>query len=300
MKRPIVLLLLLASALVSCVAAMGDVHARPSPGPVAQAAPSSNPLAVLIVGDLSNKALRQKEEEVIALIRQSMAEQGLPKEVLPILTYHVNVKSERVYCEKVLKIPKSQLLFIGLAEHKNLVVKKVIVREPNVKNPETAVYNLFRQAVAIITGIPPEELPDPNGKPSPSPLPTRTPTHQPTEDPTPTGNADDVHIDQAVMCLSVDSRGAPRSKTDVYTPEDTFYVSMEVYGLQVGTVIEARWYTGRDLIKSARIVSDKVGDYYAWFSLEPESRWVPGRYRVAISINGQYKETVYFRVSESN
>lgn len=261
--------------------------------PAAAQAPSGgNPLAILIVGDENSKALRQKEEEVVALIRQSMAEQGLPKEVLPILVYHMNKKSERAYCEKVLKIKSTQLLFIGLAEHKNLVVRKVIVREPNVKNPETAVVNLFRQAVAIITGIPPEDLPTP-GK-------TTEPTHEPTHDPTPTGNADDIHIDNAVMCQAVDGRGAPQSKTDVFASDDTFFVSMEVYGLQVGTVVEARWYTGRDLIKTSRIVSDKVGDYYAWFSLEPERRWKPGRYRIAVSVNGQYKETVYFRVSDSD
>lgn len=265
--------------------------------PAAAQAPSGgNPLAILIVGDENSKALRQKEEEVVALIRQSMAEQGLPKEVLPILVYHMNKKSERAYCEKVLKIKPTQLLFLGLAEHKNLVVRKVIVREPNVKNPETAVVNLFRQAVAIITGIPPEDIPTPD-KTTP---PTKVPTPEPSNDRTPTAGADDIHVDNAVMCQAVDGRGAPQRKTDVFDPEDTFFVSMEVYGLQVGTVVEARWYTGRDLIRSSRIVSDKVGDYYAWFSLEPERRWGPGRYRIAISVNGQYKETVYFRVSESN
>jgi len=265
--------------------------------PAAAQAPSGgNPLAVLIVGDESSKALRQKEEEVVALIRQSMAEQGLPKEVLPILVYHMNKPKERAYCEKVLKIKRTQLLFLGLAEHKNLVVRKVIVREPNVKNPETAVVNLFRQAVAIITGIPPEDIPTP-GKTTP---PTQEPTHEPTHEPSPTGNADDIHVDNAVMCQAVDGRGAPQGKTDVFAPEDTFYVSMEIYGLEVGTVIEARWYSGRELLNMKRLVSDKVGDYYAWFSQAPERRWAPGRYRVAISVNGQYKETVYFRVSESN
>ncbi len=278
------LAVLLATAFAVGIIAGALAHARPAKPPS-----GSNPLAVLIVGDETSKALRQREEEVIQLIRQSMAEQGLPKEMLPILVYHLNKPAERAYCEKKLKITKKDLLFLGLAEHKNLVVSKVVLRESHVQNSQQAVISLFQRAVAVITGLPPTEVP----VTTPSPTETSEPGGEPSPDDS------GVSVDHAVMCRSVDGRGAPRDRTDVFDPEDSFYVSMECFGLQIGTRVETVWYQGKKVIHRARLLSDKMGDYYAWFSVSPGAIWAPGRYRVSVSVNGAYKTSVYFRVSES-
>jgi hypothetical protein len=254
-------------------------------------APPTN-MAILIVGDETSKVMRQREEEVVRLIRQSAREQGIPKEVLPILVYHLNKPAERSYCEKKLRITRKQILFLGLAEHKNLVVSRVLARENNVTDAEKGVVDLFRQVVAVYTGVPPEEQPK---LPTYTPSPTTTPTETPGEDP------DGTHVGSAVTCRSVDSSGAPRQKTEVFDPEDAFNVSMEVYGLQVGTKIETRWYRGKTLLDRKSILSDKIGDYYAWFTLPPGSgAWPAGRYQVSIFINGRYQMTVPFRVSDSD
>lgn len=271
------------------LALLAAVAAAQAPGPARKrpASPTAHSLAVLIVGDETSHAMRQKEEELIGLIRSSLKEEGLPKEVVPILVYHINKADERAYCAKKLGITKKQLLFVGLAEHRNLVVSKVILREPNVTDPQQAVVNLVRRAVAVVSGIP-------------ETTPTVHHTASPTETPTRTPQADaNMRVAGAVACRSVDSRGAPINKTDVFDPEDTFYVSMEVYGLHVGTVIEARWFHGSEAVTTAHITSDKEGDYYAWFSVPPEKkRWAAGRYRVNILLNGRYQTSVPFRVSD--
>jgi len=254
------------------------------------AAPTN--MAILIVGDETSKVMMAREEEVVRLIRQSAREQGIPKEVLPILVYHLNKPNERAYCEKKLKITRKQILFLGLAEHKNLVVSRVLARENNVTNAEQGVVNLFRRVVAVYTGIPPEEQPK---------MPTTTPTTPPTTPTETPGGEDpsDTHVGTAVTCRSVDSSGAPRGKTAVFDPEDSFNVSMEVYGLQMGTRIETRWYRGKTLLDKKTIMSDKIGDYYAWFTLPPSAgAWQPGRYQVSIFVNGRYQMTVPFRVSD--
>jgi hypothetical protein len=248
---------------------------------VALGAPAQS-LAVLIVSDGRSAAQKAKEEQMIHLIHKSLDDQGLPREVLPILTYHTNKADERIYLERTLGIKTKDLVFLGLAQHQNLVVKKVILREPNVGNPEDAVASLFQRAVAVLTGVNPDVTPSPD----------QTPIY------TPHTTSSSTRIMSAVLCRAVNAAGEPLERTSDFSPRDAFYVSCDVRGLRQGTVLEAKWYSGSTLIKSGRLVSDKVGDYYAWFAMQPLTTWLPGTYKVSLFVNGQQQASEYFRVND--
>lgn len=125
------------------------------------AAPDTRTLAVLIVSDGRTAAHLQKEEQIIQFIHDSLDEQGMPHSALPILTYHTNRPDERIYCEKRLGIRSRDLVFLGLAQHQNQVVKKVILREPNVRDPKQAVMALIARAVAVWKPTPSVSPPTP-------------------------------------------------------------------------------------------------------------------------------------------
>lgn len=270
---------LVAAAAVSLTMLLPVVLGRPS-----VAAPAARPqsLAVLIVSDGRTRAQLQKEEQMIALIHQSLDNQGLPREVLPILTYHTNRPNERAYCERTLNIRARDLVFLGLAQHQNQVVKKVILRESNVKNAQQAVARLFERAVAVLTGA----------------TPVATPTAPTTPAYTPTPALEGTRIISATLCRGVNAAGEPLERTGEFAPGDTFYVSCDIKGLRYGTQLEARWYGEGTHIYTGRLVSNRVGDYFAWFSMSPASVWTPGTYKVTLYIDGQQQATEFFRVND--
>lgn len=268
----------------------------------ARSTANTKSLVVLIVSNRDSKAQRLKEEQMITLIHQSLDEQGLPREVLPILTYHTNKRVEKAYCEKTLGIHEKDLVFLGLAQHKNLVVKKVVLRETNVKDATQAVGDLFGRAVAVLSGASPKSAPT-------SPRPEESPT---SDDAPPPKEPDDTppqpsskpqpaiaRVSSAVICRGVNGRGEPSARTSNFSARDTFFVSFELTGLRHGTSIEAKWYGARGLIRSGHMVSDKTGSWPGWFSLAPSTRWAPGTYRVTLYVDGQQQTTQYFRVIDT-
>jgi hypothetical protein len=258
--------------------------ARAGPIPAVPA----NSVAVLIVANTRTAGHKVKEDRIVTLIRQSMAEQGLPREMLPILVYHMDNPQESRYCETKLGIHKQDLLFLGLAEHAGGVVHKVILRENNVNSPDRAVQRLFMRAFKLVTGFD---------------LPSTTPTlstgspEQPMPTPTDPGESS-VRVTRPCTCKSVRSGGEPVDTTETFGPGDTVYVSLVAKGLTRGAALEVRWYQGDNLVRRARVASDKVGDYFVWFRWAPTGSWSPGRYHADVYADGKYQVTLYWRVEE--
>ena len=295
MNRLAMIRLVLAAFVLGGLLAPTLLAAAPS---VAAPAPAvtKQSLAVLIVSDGKTYAQRLKEEQIIALIHKSLDDQGLPREMMPILTYHTSQPSERAYCEKSLGIRGSDLVFLGLAQHKNMVVKKVMLRVPNVKDPVKDVGTLIERAIAILTGTSPSPgASSPTSNWSEAPESPDEPSF-PSSPSSPTGTG--TRIQSAVLCRAVNSSGQPLEARSEFGTNDTFYVSLEIKGLRYGTVLEARWYSSGALVNKGRLVSNRVGDFYAWFSMAPTSTWKPGSYRVVLFVDGQQQATQYFRVTD--
>lgn len=285
----------LALATLALASVLAPMLLAPLPSSAAPAVPKQS-LAVLIVSDGKTYAQRLKEEQIIALIHKSLDDQGLPREMMPILTYHTNQPTERAYCQKTLGIRPNDLVFLGLAQHKDHVVRKIMLRVPNVKDPEQAVASLFERAIAVLTGT----SPSPTGA---SPSPSWTETPEAPNDPDipafpPSSPTSSTRIQSAVLCRAVNASGQPLEARSEFGTSDTFYVSLEIKGLRYGTVLEARWYGGGALVNKGRLVSNRVGDYYAWFSMAPTGSWKPGSYRVVLYVDGQQQATQYFRVTD--
>lgn len=292
-KRFVAFRIGLATLALACLFA--PVLLAPRPSSAAPAVPKQS-LAVLIVSDGKTYAQRLKEEQIIALIHKSLDDQGLPREMMPILTYHTSQPAERAYCQKTLGIRPDDLVFLGLAQHKEHVVKKIMLRVPNVKDPEQAVATLFERAIAVLTGT----SPSPTGT-NPSSTWSEAPESPEFPDSPAfpqSSSGSGTRIQSAVLCRAVNSSGQPLEARSEFGTGDTFYVSLEIKGLRYGTVLEARWYGGGALVNKGRLVSNRVGDYYAWFSMAPTGSWKPGSYRVVLYVDGQQQATQYFRVTD--
>lgn len=260
---------------------------RPARTHAAPGAPRQS-IAVLIVCNGRDPSQKMKEDRIVALIRQAMIDQDLPKEALPILVYHTDKPSEAAYCQKALGIRKGEVPFLGLAAHKDLVVKQVILREPNIQDPETSVARLFSKAFKLITGTDLQTV-----TPTPPVSTPHRPTPPATGGPSTTG---EVRVEQAVTCRGViRPEGTPDGITDVFSSGDVVYVNFISYGLKVGTTLHVRWYQGDSLLSSASLTSPRVGNFHAFFNRRPP--WVPGRYRADIYADGKFKARVYFRIN---
>lgn len=279
---------------------VGLLPATPPPAH-AQSSVLNHPLAVLIVGDETSKAMRAKEDDIVHRIRTLMREQGLPRELLPVLVYHLNKPAERAYCEQKLGIKRKDLLFVGLAEHDDMVVRRVLLRQSHVSEARQVVNTVFKKALEGLTGIDDPGQPESNPETTPSPGAGASPSPKvlppaPKQRPDPSSA---MRIDDATACKAVDNEGHPMLRCSSFTPNQALCVSAQAYGLEVGTEIVTTWYRNNTPIRQRRVLSNRKGDYYVWFRLEPEKRWEPGEYRVVYSLAGRPKATVVFRVSNS-
>lgn len=260
-----------------------------------QAAPASvnrQSIAVLIVCSGKSSTQKAVEDRIVTLIRQAMSDQDLPKAALPILVYHYDKPSEAKYCQSTLHIGPNELPFLGLASHKDLVVKQVILREPNVTDPEASVGRLFTKAFKLITGTDLQMV-------TPTAPATRTPQPTPTETAEP-DRPGGVRLGPVVTCRSIRRPvGEPVDTTDKFGPRDTVYVNFLAYNLKAGTTLHVRWYQGDTLMNVATITSPRAGNLYAFFHRTPAPTWAIGAYHADIYVDGKYKTRVYFRITDS-
>jgi hypothetical protein len=163
--------------------------------------------------------------------------------------YSLNKPAERSYCEKKLKIFHTNIPVIALVEHRNLVVRKIIARQDNITDAPKSVMELLNRANTAASQQ----------------------------------NNDMPYVNAVLTCRNLESSGAPGVLTSSFRPTDTLYASSEVYGLRVGSKVIAKWYHDSKQISSGTIVSDREGDYFVHFELEPHGQWAKGTYRIVIS-----------------
>lgn len=101
-----------------------------------------------------------------------------------------------------------------------------------------------------------------------------------------------------VLCRDLGDDYSPIGPTDVFAPEDDFYVSIEYSGLEEGQVIGAEWFLEDESLYEVSLPLDasNAGEGYAGFSLTNTEPWSVGNYHVDIYLDGEFDRTVEFRV----
>ncbi len=85
------------------------------------------------------------------------------------------------------------------------------------------------------------------------------------------------------MATSLDDAYHPVDTTTLYSPEDSFAVSVEVQGYRGDEPLTARWFYGEAKITDTPLTGDLRGDITAGFILQNENPpWPPGEYSVEI------------------
>jgi hypothetical protein len=102
----------------------------------------------------------------------------------------------------------------------------------------------------------------------------------------------------AVACRDLGDDYSPIGPTDVFAPEDDFYVSIEYSGLEEGQVISAEWFLEDESLYQVSLPLDasNAGEALSGFSLTNTEPWTVGKYHVDIYLDGEFDQTVEFRV----
>jgi|GEM_PF-1543476 len=105
---------------------------------------------------------------------------------------------------------------------------------------------------------------------------------------------------KAIMCKNLTSNMGPDEKSDVFSPTDIFYCSVNIKGLKKGTVVTAKWYKGETFIKEYPCEINVSNAAYIGFSLKPPpTKWPAGDdYRVEIFVDDTPSEEASFRVED--
>lgn len=91
----------------------------------------------------------------------------------------------------------------------------------------------------------------------------------------------------------------PVKATDVFHPEDTFFVSVKLSDFQPGMALSARWKYQGNLITETNLSADDAGEGYAGFSLLNDNPpWPVGDYTVEIVYGDAVLASAAFRVED--
>lgn len=95
---------------------------------------------------------------------------------------------------------------------------------------------------------------------------------------------------------ALDDEFRPVEPTEVFGPEDTFFVSVELRNYQPGT-LGARWLYEGQVITEMMLDTTDTGDGYAGFVLRNDDPpWPTGQYTIEITYRGRVLESASFRV----
>jgi hypothetical protein len=102
----------------------------------------------------------------------------------------------------------------------------------------------------------------------------------------------------AVACRDLGDDYSPIGPTDVFAPEEDFYVSIEYSGLEEGQVIDAEWFLEDESLYEVSLPLDAstAGEGYAGFTLTNSEAWPVGNYHMDIYLDGEFDRMVEFRV----
>jgi hypothetical protein len=82
------------------------------------------------------------------------------------------------------------------------------------------------------------------------------------------------------------------NKTNIFSPEDDFYVFFDVAGVEVGTPFQSRWYAldieGQDATVPFQTIdyAYEEGITSIYFQMTSEEPWPVGSYKVEVYMNG--------------
>lgn len=96
---------------------------------------------------------------------------------------------------------------------------------------------------------------------------------------------------------SADPNGG--SSTTVFTPDQTFYLVVELANAPDDTVLKAVWYGTGDNPSVVDYVIDEAeltGSGGAVFNLSTDALWPAGPYKVELYLNGELNQTINFEV----
>ena len=106
-------------------------------------------------------------------------------------------------------------------------------------------------------------------------------------------------IGDVVTAKSLDADYKPVDPTTTYGSDDTFYVSVQVNDLVVGTVVEVKYKFGDEVYKKSSLTADEEGSGYYGFQLSTEGGHTPGDYTAEVYLDGKLVKTVAFKVKAS-
>ena len=126
--------------------------------------------------------------------------------------------------------------------------------------------------------------------PTPFP-PTATPV-PPTATPVPDAKPEIVDIH---LCRGLTDDERPFAETNTFTELDPFVVSIKVANLTPRNIVSVHWYQD-DAVIGLTERDNAAGSAYIGLTLEPQPRWVPGDYSLAVSLDGEVQHTQAFSV----
>lgn len=156
--------------------AAGMLIAATTFGAVAPAFAAGRDLAVLVVGNGSDKEMGQRERSIIEALTRLRLQRGWNHKILPIYSYHFDKTAERSYCEERLKVKAGDLVLVGLVELESGVPIDFVYRETGVANTGTAVDKVMERARAELAARGRLASTTPPSTPSPRPPGTTKPT----------------------------------------------------------------------------------------------------------------------------
>ena len=106
-------------------------------------------------------------------------------------------------------------------------------------------------------------------------------------------------IGEVVTAKNLDADYKPIDPTSSYTSDDTFYVSVEVKNLVVGSVVDIKYMLDGKLYKDSTITADQKGSGYYGFQLSAGGGHTPGTYTAEVYLDGKLAKSVNFDVAAS-
>ena len=100
-----------------------------------------------------------------------------------------------------------------------------------------------------------------------------------------------------IPATALDDLYRPVEVTDTYSPDDVFFVSVEIENYDPYSPISARWLYEGDMIAETPLEIEGMVDRYAGFALRSDvAPWPAGDYTVEIVYKNRVLEEASFRV----
>ncbi len=106
-------------------------------------------------------------------------------------------------------------------------------------------------------------------------------------------------IGEVVTAKGLDSDYKPVDPTTSYTSDDTFYVSVEVKDLIVGSVVNVKYTLDGEKYEETSLTADQKGSGFYGFKLTPGGSHTPGEYTAEVYLDDKLIKSVPFTVKAS-